>query len=117
GDRLEVEEAQAADHEGPELAGQGPLDDEAVLGHRLELAPLGDVELLVLRQLLDGRDAAREVGGGLFRPDAGEVPDVVQRVGPAAAHERALARLEAVSPNRNVGERRSEEHTSELQSR
>src|SRR5438034_1354784 len=53
-------------------------------------------------------DAARQVGRGALRPDAGEVPDVVRRIGPAAAHERALVRLEAVQAHRDVGKRPGE---------
>src|SRR5206468_11983201 len=76
----------------------------SVFGHRLELALLREVELLTRRQLGDRRDTAREVGRGLLRPDAGEVADVIRRLGPTAAHERALARLEAVQADRDVGD-------------
>src|SRR5213594_3639594 len=78
GDRLEVEEAQPArDDQGLQLTGQRGLDDEPVLGHRLELAPLGEVQLLPRQQVSDGRDAAREIAGGFLRPDAGEVSNMV----------------------------------------
>src|SRR5439155_4140301 len=40
----------------------------------------------------------------LHLPEAGEVADVVGRVGPAAAHERAVVRLEAVQADGDVGE-------------
>src|SRR2546430_233417 len=101
-DRLEVEETEAAPKR-LQLTRQRWLDDEAVLDHRLELALLGEVELLLGRQVGDRRDAALQVGHGLLRADAGEVPDVVRAVGPAAADERALARLEALGPDRDVG--------------
>src|SRR5205823_10296560 len=86
GDRFEVEEAKPArDDQGLQLASEGRLDDDALLGHRLELALLGEVELLSRRQVADTGDAACQVGRGPLRPDAGEVPDMVWRVGPAAA--------------------------------
>src|SRR5207247_10642088 len=91
------------------LLREGGLHDDAVLRHRFELACLGEVELLVLRQILDGRDALFEIGSGLLRADAREVTDVVRGVGPAAAHERALVRLEAVQADWE-GRERAREH-------
>src|SRR5436309_1475349 len=60
-----------------QLARQRGLDDEALLRHRFQLAPLREVQLLARRQVADGCDTARQVGDGLFRPYAGQVPDVV----------------------------------------
>src|SRR5207247_7124806 len=77
---------------------------EPVLGHRLELAPLGEVQLLTRRQVGDRRDAAREIAGGFLGPDAGEVSNMARRFGPAAADERAVTRLEAMQADRDVGQ-------------
>src|SRR6266576_2811029 len=105
-DRLEVEEAEPpGDDQGLQLARERWLDNDPLLGHRLELAPLGEVEPLPRRQVGDGRDAARQVGRGALWPHAGEVPDVVRRIGPAAGNERALVMLEGVRAHRDIGER------------
>src|SRR5256886_15096318 len=76
----------------------------ALCGHRLELAPLGEIDFIPRRKVLNRRDAAREVRRGPLGPHSGEVPDVVRRVGPATVDERAVARLEAVQSDRDVGD-------------
>src|SRR5207247_9190324 len=67
-DRLEVEEAKPAlIGKGLQLARQRWLHDDAPLSHRLELAPLREVELLGGREITEGRYAALQVGDGLLR--------------------------------------------------
>src|SRR5258708_26026086 len=106
-DRLEVEEAHPASKR-LQLARERGFDNEAPFGHRLELALLGEVQLLVRRQVADRRDPATEIDRCLLWPDPGEAPNVGRRLGPATADERALARLETVQADPDLADGDSE---------
>jgi hypothetical protein len=77
-DGLEVEETQPPGRgEGLERVGEGWLDDEAMLGHRFELAALLHVEPFARRQIAHPLDTALEVGRGPFWAHAAQLHDVV----------------------------------------